>query len=297
MRRLVLVSVALFFVWGCVAPQPKGPRENPLVARGIEFLAKGSERLDRGCFSDAAGDFTLAYQDFQASDHLGGMASALNNLAVAHLNLGDDQKAELFASRALALNRNLGDPLGQAANISVLGGVHLSRGEDGDALKLWNDALKSAKNGPAPLRARIHNDIGVALMRAGKSKEAKEHLDTALGLTPNSAAVHLNLGKVARASGQDSRAEELYKKALDIDRESGYAPGIAVDLTELGTLYLETKRREEAAELLARALALRELLNQDARADELRELLSRAGMEVRIPGERETNVEPPPACR
>jgi tetratricopeptide (TPR) repeat protein len=291
------MAAALLLVAGCVAPAQKGPPVNQLVERGYEFLAKGSERLERGCFEDAARDYSLAFQDFQATDHLGGMAQALNNLAVSLLHLGDDGKAELFAKRALDLNRILGHDPGQAANLSVLGGVHLSRGEEGDAVRLLTEALKRAESGPAALRAKIHNDIAVALMRTGKMKDARGHLDAAARLDPGSAAVELNLGRMAQQTGENAAAEAHYKKALSIDRKRGYSPGIAADLTGLGMLYLEADRRGEAAEVLARALALRELLNQVKKADELRDVLKSAGMETG-PRERGEGEElPPPACR
>ena len=251
-----------------------------MVKRGTNLLAKGGRYLEKGCFQEAATIFTLAYQDFQASDHQAGMARALNDLAVSLLGSEEPEKAELFASRALVINQSLDDSLGQAANLSVLGKVYLNKGEDEDAQRLWQEALDKAHKGSAELRSKILNGLSVALIHSEKIEEARSHLNQALALNPDSAAVHQNLGKVAERSGHLSMAEKYYLKALALDRKKGYTPGIASDLTVLGNLYLKMDRKPEAAETLARAIGLRTLLNQTDKADAVREDLRRAGLEV-----------------
>jgi tetratricopeptide (TPR) repeat protein len=297
MKRMLFFGILVLFVSSCAAPSKKEGAENFMVHRGQQLLAKGSLHLDRGCFTEAAADFTLAYDNFQASDHLPGMAQALNNLAVCLLELQETEKAALFASRALAINRTLGDFSGQAANLSVLGKVHLIKGEDKDALNLWREALDKAHKGSAKLRGKILNDLGVAFMHVGQLKEAQTYLSRALDLNPDSPAVHLNLGKIAELSGHLSKAENHYLKGLTLDRKNGYTPGIATDLTVLGKLYLKMDRKPEAAEILARALGLRGLLNQKDKVDALREDLRRSGLEVGRPVRELGGAEIPPACR
>lgn len=297
MRRLIIFSILLIMVWSCASPSKKENAENFMVKRGTNLLARGGRFLEKGCFKQAATNFTLAYQDFQASDHLPGMAQALNNLAVSLLGSEEPEKAELFASRALIINRSLDDDIGQAANLSVLGKVHLIRGEDEDARRLWQEALEKAQEGPAEMKSKILNDLSVALIRAKKFEEAGTHLNQALALNPDSAAVHQNLGKVAELSGQLSMAEKCYLKALALDRKEGYTPGIATDLTVLGNLYLKMDRKPEAAETLARALGLRTLLNQKDKADAVREDLRRAGLDVETSTREVGEGDIPPACR
>jgi tetratricopeptide (TPR) repeat protein len=297
MKRLLFFGILILLVSSCAAPSKKEGEENFMVHRGQQLLAKGSLHMDRGCFREAAADFTLAYYNFQASDHLPGMAQALNNLAVCLLDLEETEKAELFASRALAINRSLGDLSNQAANLSVLGKVHLIRGEDKNALHLWQEALDKAHNGSAELKGKILNDLGVAFIHAGQLKEALTHLNRALDLNPDSPVIHQNLGKIAELSGHLSKAENHYLKALSLDRKEGYTPGIATDLTVLGRLYLKMDKRPEAAEVLARALGLRVLLNQKDEADALREDLRHAGLEAEAPASELGGEEIPPACQ
>jgi tetratricopeptide (TPR) repeat protein len=297
MKRLVIFSAMLLMVWSCAAPSNREGAENFMVRRGQQLLAKGSRYLDRGCFREATTDFTLAFRDFQASDHLPGMARALNNLAVCLLELNEAEKAELFASRSLAINRSLGDSSAQAANLSVLGKVHLGRGEDNDALRLWQEALDKSSEGSPELKGKILNDLGVAFIHIGQIQEAQTHLNQALTLNPDSAAVHQNLGKIAELSGHFLEAENHYLKALGLDRKEGFTPGIAADLTVLGNLYLKMDRKPEAAEILARALGLRILLNQKDKADAVRENLRRAGLEVGESTHEPAGEEMMPACR
>jgi tetratricopeptide (TPR) repeat protein len=297
MKRFLFFGMLILFVLSCAGPSKRQGMENFMVRRGHQLLAKGSLHLERGCFKEGAADFTLAYANFQASDDLPGMAQALNNLSVCLLELQEPEKAELFASRALDINRSIGDVSGQAANLSVLGKVHLIRGQDNDALRLWQEALDKASTGSAELKGKILNDLGVAFMHAGQIKEARTHLNRALDLNPGSPAVLQNLGKVAELSGHLSSAENHYLKALAMDRKEGYTPGIATDLTVLGKLYLKMDRKPEAAEILARALALRALLNQKDKADAIREDLRRAGLKVEVPGGEPGGVEFLPACQ
>jgi tetratricopeptide (TPR) repeat protein len=297
MRRLIIFSILLIMLWSCASPSKKESTENFMVKRGTNLLARGSRYLEKGCFKEAAGNFTLAYQDFQASDHLSGMAQALNNLAVSLLGEEDLEKAELFASRALIINRSLDDSLGQAANLSVLGKIHLSRGEDEDARRLWQEALSKVHKQYAELRSKILNDLSVTFIHADKIEEAETHLNQALALNPDSAAVHQNLGKVAELSGHLPMAEQYYLKALALDRKEGYTPGIAADLTVLGNLYLKMDRKPEAAETLARALGLRTLLHQKDKADAIRKDLRDAGLDAGALSHEAGQKEIPPPCR
>jgi tetratricopeptide (TPR) repeat protein len=297
MKRLLCFGILVLFVSSCAGPSKNENAENFMVHRGHQLLAKGSLQLDRGCFNQASADFTLAYYDFQASDHLPGMAQALNNLAVCLLELHEIEKAELFASRALAINRSLNDASGQAANLSVLGKAHLVRGEDKDALHLWQEALEKAQKGSAALKSRILNDLGVAFIGAGQIKEALTHLNRALELNPDSPAIHQNLGKIAELSGHLSNAENHYLKALAMDRKKGYTPGIAADLTVLGKLYLRMDKKPDAAEILARALGLWDMLDQKDKVDALREDLKHAGLEAEVPAWGLSEKDIPPPCR
>jgi tetratricopeptide (TPR) repeat protein len=297
MRRMVILPILLLMVWSCAAPSKKESEENFMVKRGTNLLAKGGRYLEKGCFKEAATNFILAYQDFQASDHLPGMAQALNNLAVSLLGEEEPEKAELFASRALVINRSLGDSLGQAANLSVLGKVSMIRGQDEDARRLCQEALDKAQKGSAELRSKILNSLSVALMHAEKIEEARTHLNQALALNPDSAAIHQNLGKVAERSGHLPMAEKYYLKALALDKKEGYTPGIASDLTVLGNLYLKMEKKPEAAETLARALGLRTLLNQKDKADVIREDLKHAGLNAEASTHEVGEEEIPPACR
>jgi tetratricopeptide (TPR) repeat protein len=141
------------------------------------------------------------------------------------------------------------------------------------------------------------NDLGVAFIHIGQIQEAQTHLNQALTLNPDSAAVHQNLGKIAELSGHFLEAENHYLKALGLDRKEGFTPGIAADLTVLGNLYLKMDRKPEAAEILARALGLRILLNQKDKADAVRENLRRAGLEVGESTHEPAGEEMMPACR
>lgn len=173
----------------------------------------------------------------------------------------------------------------------------MSKGEDKDARRLWQEALNKARKGSAELKSKILNGLSVACIQTDKMDEARIHLNQALALNPDSAAVHQNLGKVAELSGNFSMAEKYYLKALMIDRKKGFTPGIAADLTVLGSLYLKMDRKPDAAEILARALGLRTLLNQKHKADAIREDIRRAGLDAGSSTSEVSEEVISPACR
>jgi Tfp pilus assembly protein PilF len=93
-------------------------------------------------------------------------------------------------------------------------------------------------------------DRGVEFVRAGKMKEAESHLKAAIAADPKSAPAHFYLGVVSDQGGDKKTAEELYRRALDLD------PTLSEAGSNLGALLLlEPAKPEEAVKVLEGALA------------------------------------------
>jgi Flp pilus assembly protein TadD len=141
------------------------------------------------------------------------------------------------AERAEELNR-------QAAS-------HMRKGDVVDAQRLARQALQADGNhGPS------HNTLGVAYLKQRRLADAAESLSRAAALMPDSPAPAFNLGLVWDAAGRRAKAEQQYRKALQVDPEHVPAMG---NLAR--NLILSGRKGPELRELLQK------LVLKDARPD------------------------------
>ncbi|MCL1633408.1 hypothetical protein M2650_01935 [Luteimonas sp. SX5] len=87
-----------------------------------------------------------------------------------------------------------------------------------------------------------YNNRGVELMADGDLVGAGRHLDAAVALEPDDAAVWSNLGVLSLRRGDAPSAERRYHKALELDSRHGAA------LANIVTLYQRTDRPQLAAD-------------------------------------------------
>jgi tetratricopeptide (TPR) repeat protein len=125
-------------------------------------------------------------------------------------------------------------------------GVALRRaGRRPDALVHFQEALKLRPQFP-----EVQTNIGEALLVAGRLDDAIPHIEEALRLDPHLAEAHINLGSVRNKQGRPDLAESEYRAALELKPSSAAAhDGLAVVLTE-------TNRPEEALKYALAAIAL-----------------------------------------
>jgi Flp pilus assembly protein TadD len=135
-----------------------------------------------------------------------------------------------------------------------------------------------------PRSARAHNELGGALLQAGKPVDAVRHFREATQLSPDDRYLQFNLGKALAAAGSGSDAMRAFRRALalnpdfaDAHDELGVllfaagrldeaiahlrkavdlAPGSAVAHSDLGGALAQAGRRDEALQHIRRALAL-----------------------------------------
>ena len=68
--------------------------------------------------------------------------------------------------------------------------------------------------------ARGDGRLALALAAVGKIDESIEQCKIVLGVNPNDAEMHQNLGLLYESKGQIKQAVESYKKAIEIDPNS-----------------------------------------------------------------------------
>ncbi|XP_078306085.1 protein O-mannosyl-transferase TMTC1 isoform X2 [Panthera onca] len=196
-------------------------------------------------------------------------ASALNNLGTL---TRDTAEAKIYYQRALQLN-----PQHNRALFN-LGNLLKSQEKKEEAITLLKDSIKygpefaDAYSSLASLLAEqerfkeaeeiyqagikncpdssdLHNNYGVFLVDTGSPEKAVAHYQQAITLSPSHHVAMVNLGRLYRSLGENSLAEEWYKRALQVSRK-------AEILSPLGALYYNTGRYEEALQIYREAVAL-----------------------------------------
>ncbi|XP_016054581.1 PREDICTED: transmembrane and TPR repeat-containing protein 1 isoform X1 [Miniopterus natalensis] len=196
-------------------------------------------------------------------------ASALNNLGTLTRNTAE---AKMYYQRALQLN-----PQHNRALFN-LGNLLKSQEEKEEAVTLLKDSIKhgpefaDAYSSLASLLAEqerfkeaeeiyqagikncpdssdLHNNYGVFLVDTGSPEKAVAHYQQAITLSPSHDVAMVNLGRLYRSLGDNSMAEEWYKRALKVARK-------AETLSPLGALFYNTGRYEEALQIYREAAAL-----------------------------------------
>ena len=149
--------------------------------------------------------------------------------AVAQIQRGDLDSAQetLTDQGGLALRHEAGQTL--------LGIIHLQRGQAKEALKAFDQAIAQA-----PVFPDAHVHRAQALRQMGRPEEALESYDKALELRPEDAASHCNRGNVLSDLERDAEAIEAYDRALAL------SPGEPIALVNRAAALHALERYEEA---------------------------------------------------
>jgi len=102
-----------------------------------------------------------------------------------------------------------------------------------------------------PEDAESHENLGLALKRAGRLDEAAVCFRRAIKFNAASASAHVNLGNLLRETGDTAEAEAAYRRALALK------PDLVEAHINLGSILHEAGRMEEALACFNRARELR----------------------------------------
>jgi Tfp pilus assembly protein PilF len=127
-------------------------------------------------------------------------------------------------------------------------GTYERNGQWANPVAFWSDALTKA-----PTSARIHTNLGTALLQAGRLKEADRYLERALTLEGGKPwIIHLQLARTAYWQGHRDEARRHLEESLRLVRRTNWeAP------RQLGLLALQDGQLEEAERYLRMALKQR----------------------------------------
>jgi TolB-like protein/Tfp pilus assembly protein PilF len=167
--------------------------------------------------------------------------SAEGHAALANLYGLDDfnpPAAEKEFQRAIAL-----DPNSATAHHWYSNGLLVSTGRFEEAIKEGKRAVELD-----PLSLIINADLGSTLMLSRRYDDTIAQLRLTLGLDPNFAYAHWNLGEALYLKGDSTGAIAEYEKAASLDND----PEIQALLARA---YAETGKKEEALEILRKLSA------------------------------------------
>jgi CHAT domain-containing protein len=196
-------------------------------------------------------------------DYLGGTVDVLTYLG--HLNSKEGQLREAIDlySAAEKLGNQLGDKLRVSWIMSGKGYVYDQIGDANLALKYYQDALTlrlAVRNVPA--EGSIYRRLGAEYFSLGKYAQADYYLTKAIGLYQEFKqwrylAVSLrDMGQIAEAKGDKSRAADLYSQAAEAMEKAEDQRSLAYLLMANGRLQESQGNLNEAFANYERALKL-----------------------------------------
>jgi tetratricopeptide (TPR) repeat protein len=164
-------------------------------------------------------------------------------LAMTYRGLGDlHQMQENMQARG-DREPTIEDPLLDDIRVLKQGKVGLlERGSAAIHEKRFADAIASYRQMISlyPSDPIAHMYLGVALAKAGKTREALEQYAQAEQLAPNNAPVQYNMGILLVDTGNEEQAIAHFREAIRLD------PGLAASHFQLANLLMRSKNDEEA---------------------------------------------------
>lgn len=212
--------------------------------------------------ADAAPLVREALDGFRARGDGWGVAAALATRAELALGKGDLAAVRRDSEASLRLFDELGDRWGRLQPTRLLGSLAEIAGDYARADQLHRDALRLAEELELwPAVATQLASLGRVALLVGNESDAEELLERARRLAQDQsdeagdAYAMTGLAIAARRQGQLIRAEGLLRDLLRWHRRTGFLPGTALVLAELGFVADAHGRPEDARTLHLESLA------------------------------------------
>lgn len=196
----------------------------------------------------------------------------LLRLGLVLVQQGRFDEAEQYLARILAENRN--EPTAQYYHAICL----QARGLNEEALREYNAVAQQAKN-PFANEAAIR--AAEMQLAQNNTAPARDLIEKNISAGGNSPALHVLRGRAMLQAGEDARARESFKRAMELD--PNYAPAYL----ENALMYIKQQLFAEAVRQLEKYLSIAPAGAPAARADEvnmlldqLRQATGRTGLET-----------------
>jgi tetratricopeptide (TPR) repeat protein len=273
---LLFVTPAVLALIAC-AGNPPALTEQQETA--IQFNQRGETAFRRGNYTQALQEYQGALAIHRSVENVAGVATELLNLSVIHRRLGDKTNAQTTLDQILT-ERSPAFSADQKAEAAYRkAGFYLDDGNETEARSWLNRALEYCHGCGA--EGRLYN-LMARMALAGRPQDAITHARRALALNrsagdKNEEANSLRLiADAAFQSGDFKTAQQSYDDALRLDKDTGAATKIALDLMGLGHSIARQGKKAEAMEYFQRAYSVSEGAGDakamDAAAAEIKKL-------------------------
>lgn len=172
----------------------------------------------------------------------------LNLLAIIHRDIKNFRTSIEYQNQALEIFKQLKDSSEISGNLNNLGMIHRKMGNTSEALRLYLEVYElEKKSGNLYGVARTANNLAATYQDINKYDKAEEMYNISINAARainnkhiESASTH-GLGLFYQDIGELEKAIIEYKKAIAINRESGYSDFLANNLMQLALIY-ETQK-------------------------------------------------------
>lgn len=237
---------------------PKLATEEPLV---ILHLMLGFYANQNGRFQLATYYFDQAKGDENAFLD----ANSYSVLGRAYIRAGVPQRGMNLLRKATQ-----SFPSGSICESVALGHVawgYYRTGQRKEALMIYGRMLENAKRaGDLTEEAHMLNNVGSVLLDTGKISDALQHFERSLSIIKKSkegnrdrywhSSVLYNTGRAYDELGEENRAFDFYKQALDILRKTDHWYMASTMLTAIGSTLLDLKSPQKALPYFEKAMSI-----------------------------------------
>ena len=227
----------------------------------IQFNQRGETAFRRGDYAQALQEYQGALAIHRSVENVAGIATELLNLSVVYRRLGDKAAAQTTLDQIL-MDKSLAFSADQEAEAAYRkAGYFFDDGNETEARSWVNKALEYCHSCSA--EGRLYNLLA-RMALASQPQDAMNNARRALALNrnvgdKNEEANSLRLiADIAFQSGDFKTAQQSYDDALRLDKDTGAATKIALDLMGLGRSIARQGRRAEAVEYFRRAYSVSE---------------------------------------
>ena len=257
-RMLLFVTPVVLAMAACAGNPPVLTEQQETA---IQFNQRGAAAFRRGDYAQALQEYQGALSIHRSVENVAGTATELLNLSVVYRRLGDKTAAQTALDPILTESSPAFSADQKAEAAYRKAGYYLDDGNEAEARSWLNKALEYCHGCGA--EGRLYN-LMARMALAGQPQDALNHARRALALNRNAgdkneeANSHRLIADALFNSDDFKTAEQSYDDALRLDKESGAAAKIALDLMGLGRSVARQGRRTEAVEYFQRAYSVSE---------------------------------------
>lgn len=282
-RGAAILAAALLLAACGSPPRPLPPR----VEEAAAFSEKGVTAFRNGCVDEAEDYFLASLEIHRSLDDRTRIGQDLNRLSVLYAAQGRIDAALTFLDQAETINRNRNDVSALFANLLNRGRIHIRAGRWDEAAKALNEARLLSPLGEEELSSwfalkgywHLEQDQTDDAVREFEEAEKRSRPET----SPRAAAaLELHLARAYQTMGRLTDASERAHRALELDKNASYAPGIGEDLMLLSVLTEQMGKLDQSADFAERAFYVHFYLGHEDKVRELIVTLERLKDDARL---------------